>query len=1232
MRYCHVNKNQLVWIIVLLTMVIVFLLIEIRYGCANTITVDDDGEADYKVIQQAIDNASKGDTIVVFPGTYYENVVVNKSVKLIGYGNENSIVDGGGRGDVISIMADNVNISGFFITGSGDETQDAGIKVNSRVINIENNICKNNQNGIYLDASSKCTIINNNITNNLKFGMRLQNPKDCTIDNNTCISNKEYGIYMSTGTNCTILNTNSINNTNGIYLSSLLNCTIMKNACLNNIYGIYLLESKNCSLSKNIINNNSFGIILSQSSKCALINNMCENDDNGLYIWNSKEIKIMRSIIQNNIKGIVLRSSHDNILVKNTIYANAIGIYLQSSSKENTANYNDIINNTEYGINVNDNNDHSLNATYNWWGDESGPYHEDENPDGKGDPVTDYIDFDPWLPRIVQPISVDFLISPYFDLDMSIDDTNDPIENGIIDVFHGDGIVFQELLTDPEADSMTFEWTFHCNESKFETSASGETVSGVVGLDFLYQGLDGGDPIEPTTALQYLVILNVNDGESVESVQYSVQVHPYARQKFVESVNIGASILDASVLLTWRGFEEEAAPAKQYISPEKPVFVHIEVVEPPETDLDRRGCVGPVYDIRVVGCHYQDGEEGFVEAEIYLPYFLQDIDAIGDSFLLSDDLRLEYYSQLDERFVVVPDSKRIADGGVRYVVGSVDHLSVFTLLIDCIYDPLHPNHNMVLPDISIHSMECSRSPMLDGQDGIMEVGVKNTGPMHARDVPVAVYDGSTHLETMIVDIVESSGGRSSVSLPITMVMHNSEQESEVRRITAHANEDQSIEEAPDNYDNNERELTLTIVARGDSCPKPTISQPEDAGTIFGIFEIRGSIGYVDTTTDLDDQEFGNNDFSWTVETIELSSVPIQFARFILTDSKGKDITGGVGSVPSIYGLNFDLQSTNLTFLDNDIDGMVSVGDVLLAKNTVNGGIASSGCQLLLEYSIVDGVNISIDSGEWMIASGTNPWIYEWDTTTVENAIHSIRVLAHVDGINSEIVHIDVEVENIPPNFPPEVTISSHLNQTIVSGEVLLSGVATDSDGDIERIEVRVHNGSWIPGLGTGYWTYQWDSTTVVNGQYLIHARSFDGTEYSDIATVLLVVENTKDEDDESDKIAGVETNIFLLACAIIVVTVVVLGIGMKSRSARKGQPIAGKKRRVCPQCKGPVARKKDDGRWVCHTCKKFIKPVTEPGSSSSKTCPRCGQEAEFAVDYDDYYCWACEEYISDLEE
>ena len=58
-------------------------------------------------------------------------------------------------------------------------------------------------------------------------------------------------------------------------------------------------------------------------------------------------------------------------------------------------NYNQIYGNALYGV-INGNSE-MADATYNWWGDASGPYHEILNPVGLGNAVSDGVLFDPWF-------------------------------------------------------------------------------------------------------------------------------------------------------------------------------------------------------------------------------------------------------------------------------------------------------------------------------------------------------------------------------------------------------------------------------------------------------------------------------------------------------------------------------------------------------------------------------------------------------------------------------------------------------------------------------------------------------------------------------------------------------------------------------------------------------------------------------------------------------------------
>jgi len=107
------------------------------YVESSTIYVDDDAaengngsrESPYREIQQAVDNATSGDLIIVFNGTYPENILIDISVSIIGNHSSNTIIDGGENGDVVRITSAGVLLKGFTVLNSEKSEYYSGISL-----------------------------------------------------------------------------------------------------------------------------------------------------------------------------------------------------------------------------------------------------------------------------------------------------------------------------------------------------------------------------------------------------------------------------------------------------------------------------------------------------------------------------------------------------------------------------------------------------------------------------------------------------------------------------------------------------------------------------------------------------------------------------------------------------------------------------------------------------------------------------------------------------------------------------------------------------------------------------------------------------------------------------------------------------------------------------------------------------------------------------------------------
>ena len=110
---------------------------------------------DYGTITEAIDAANPGDTIMVGPGVYYENLYIDKIIRIGSTsGVANTIIDGNVDGNVVLINNTRAIFSGFTVRNSGKLVDDSGVRViNADDSTITHNVIEWTRNGIHVEES-----------------------------------------------------------------------------------------------------------------------------------------------------------------------------------------------------------------------------------------------------------------------------------------------------------------------------------------------------------------------------------------------------------------------------------------------------------------------------------------------------------------------------------------------------------------------------------------------------------------------------------------------------------------------------------------------------------------------------------------------------------------------------------------------------------------------------------------------------------------------------------------------------------------------------------------------------------------------------------------------------------------------------------------------------------------------------------------------------------------------
>jgi parallel beta-helix repeat protein len=170
-------------------------------GTGRSWIVDDNGPADFSSIQAAIDASHSGDVINVRIGHYNEHVVIAKSIELVGENALGTVIDGSGMGNVVTVNASDVVVTGFTIERSEARWLMAGVWLSSASCGckVTNNFITDCACGIYLTSCSNNLILQNDITET-EYSIALDSSKGNVVSGNNIElhRHRHYGKFLLT--------------------------------------------------------------------------------------------------------------------------------------------------------------------------------------------------------------------------------------------------------------------------------------------------------------------------------------------------------------------------------------------------------------------------------------------------------------------------------------------------------------------------------------------------------------------------------------------------------------------------------------------------------------------------------------------------------------------------------------------------------------------------------------------------------------------------------------------------------------------------------------------------------------------------------------------------------------------------------------------------------------------------------------------------------------------------
>src|SRR6266540_1470910 len=270
-------------------------------------------------LQARVDAAEPGGVVEVGPGAYAGDLVIDKTLHLIGYGRP--LLAGSGAGSVVRVRADGVVIEGFDIDGrgGGDLGRDSsGVHVASRLVTVRDCQITGSLFGVYLRAANDSRVERCRIE-----GIPGRDPGE-----------KGSGIHVWNTDGFTLSDNDITQVRDGFYIQSSSRGVIRRNVARDLRFGLHYMFSDD-----NLFEDSAAGTALMYSKRIVFRRNRFLHNRGfasvGLLFKSCDDVLAESNLVADNARGIFLEGSYNNVFRGNVVAESDAAIVLYDSCAGN---------------------------------------------------------------------------------------------------------------------------------------------------------------------------------------------------------------------------------------------------------------------------------------------------------------------------------------------------------------------------------------------------------------------------------------------------------------------------------------------------------------------------------------------------------------------------------------------------------------------------------------------------------------------------------------------------------------------------------------------------------------------------------------------------------------------------------------------------------------------------------------------------------------------------------